>query len=85
MIEDVTTTESVLKIFAKEMGSEAIDKYMPIDCMSPREQLEQEKVCDEDMYHESEDFMGDSFYWTNDERGYHGFHCNRCGRVIQWG
>jgi hypothetical protein len=64
-------------IHARLCGYEAIDEYIPLPNMTLGEVVECEVCSSDDVWEHAE-------YWEN-EKGSHGWCCNNCGRVIQWG
>lgn len=64
--------------FASFVGSEYIDKYMPLPKVTNEEQYQRLAVY-ECTHEETE-----TLYWEND-KGSHGWCCAYCGTVLQWG
>lgn len=72
----VTTRE--LAAFARKKGRKAIDEIIPL----PKD-FNQGKKCDID--HEDIDAMMEHQVYWETETGSHGWCCDSCGEVTQWG
>jgi hypothetical protein len=70
---EVTTDEQIE--FVNQMELEFIDQVIPLPTLSVDEQRERLKTCTD---------HADEIYWET-ETGSHGWCCEFCGEVVQWG
>jgi mitochondrial fission protein ELM1 len=77
-MDGVFVTEEQLKIFAKKLGTKYLDEVIPLPIsfgqVSPKD-------CP---YLINNHADNDIIYWETED-GSHGWCCQKCGQVIQWG
>jgi len=71
---EVTTKE--LEIFSGKIGSQYLDEVIPLPATTIEEQKKKLKDCS--------CTIENSLYWKTDN-GSHGWCCEKCGAVTQWG
>ena len=77
--EGIEVTIKELDKFSTSIGSEYLDAFIPLPNLTVDEQkikLKGNNACRCEI-HETQ-------YWETD-KGNHGWCCNNCGKVIQWG
>lgn len=72
----IEVTEQQQTDFAMKTGAQFIDNFIPLPEKSNAEQVQTiNNICTHD---------NDLIYWEN-ELGAHGWCCEDCGKVLQWG
>ena len=74
-MDGIFVTEAELKAHAKKLGTKYLDEVIPLPVNFPQ-------VLQKDCPHKNADT--DTIYWETEE-GSHGWCCQKCGTVIQWG
>lgn len=74
--DGIEVTQSELNEFADFLGEKAMDAYIPIPRMT-REAQKEAIATDHDHFKVTE--------YYEDEQGYHGWCCLKCGKVVQYG
>ncbi|HEY9361625.1 MAG TPA: hypothetical protein VIQ00_00085 [Chitinophagaceae bacterium] len=75
-MEGIKTNEKEMLKLASAVNSKYLDGVIPLPNVPQSEQIELLATCK----HEAADYS----YWET-ETGKHGWCCNSCGTVIQWG
>jgi len=76
----VSTEE--LKKYAAFVGSKSLDEYIPLPHKDQKKLKELIKTC---KLHEGKNAYKHVEYWENEDDGGHGWCCDTCGTVTQWG
>lgn len=71
----IEVTKDELLLTARRLGNKYIDEVIPVPRINITQQKERLKDCKHD---------GEDIYWET-ETGSHGWCCENCGTVIQWG
>ena len=81
-MDGVFVTRKELVEFAKKMGKKCIDEIIPL----PKDfnQIAKKDCPYRKDEHGNEDVTNHSLYWETDTGG-HGWCCEMCGTVFQWG
>jgi hypothetical protein len=74
-MEGIKTTREEMLHLSNAINSNYLDEVIPLPNVTQTEQIEALSDCDHDY---------DSVYWET-ETGSHGWCCQTCGKVTQWG
>lgn len=80
LMDGILVADAELTEFANTIGSKYIDEYIPLPDTEALDQAELVKACDCD----NKEGFDHAIYWER-SNGKHGWCCNECGKVIQWG